>query len=68
MFLKHRVDVSFLFFAGFNCLDFYIRWVQHVVHLFCIFAVVMLPCLHAVQLQDVEVFDGFSYPSEFLCF
>ena len=45
MLLKHKVGCFFSFFAGFNCLDFYIRWIQHVVDLFCIFAVVMLPCL-----------------------
>ena len=30
MLLKHKVGCFFSFFAGFNCLDFYIRGIQHV--------------------------------------
>ena len=33
-FWNTRWDVAFLFFAGLNCLDFYIRWIQHVSVLF----------------------------------
>ena len=67
MFLKHKVGCFFSFFAGFNCLDFYIRWIQHVVHFFLHFCCCYVALVAAVQLQDVEVFDRFLCPSEFLC-
>ena len=45
MLLKHKVGCFFSFFAGFNCLDFYIRWIQHVLAFFAKFLVVMWHCL-----------------------
>ena len=46
MFLKHKVGCFFSFFPGFNYLDFYTRWIQHVVDLFLhSFFVVMWHCL-----------------------
>ena len=36
---------SLIVFAGFGCLDFYIRWIQHVLVFFANFLVVMWLCL-----------------------
>ena len=43
-----RWDVSFLLFAGFNCLDFYIRWIQHVwvfLHIFLLLCGIVCCCV-----------------------
>ena len=45
MLLKHKVGCFFAFFAGFNCLDFYIRWIQHVLVFLHRFLVVVWHCL-----------------------
>ena len=69
MLLKHKVGCFFSFFAGFNCLDFFIRWIQHVVDLFCIFLVVMWHCLLLCNYKMLlkhkvgcffSFFDGFN--------
>ena len=59
-----RVGVSF---AGFDCLDFYVRWIQDVVDLFCIVCCCYVASFVGVQLQDVELFDRVWCSSEFLC-
>ena len=68
MLLKHKVGCFFSFFAGFNCLDFYIRWIQHVVDLFCIFAVVMLPCLLLCNYKMLKCSTGFCAHQSFSAF
>ena len=52
MYLKDKVGCLFFFFAGFNCFDFYIRWVQHVLvfwHLFSLDSTVL-----------ISIFAGFN--------
>ena len=68
MFLKHKVGCFFSFFAGFNCLDFYIRWIQHVVHFFCIFAVVMLPWLLLCNYKMLKCSTDFCVHQSFSAF
>ena len=55
-------------FAGFNCLDFYVRWIQDVVDLFCIFVVVMLPCLLLCNYKMLKCSTEFGVPQSFFAF
>ena len=68
MFLKHKVGCFFSFFAGFTWLDFYIRWIQHVVDPFCIFAVVLLPCLLLWNYKMLKCSTAFCVRQKFSAF
>ena len=48
IFLKHKVGNFFSFFPGFNCFDFYIRWIQHVLvflHVFLLICGIVCCCV-----------------------
>ena len=61
MFLKDKLGCFFsFFFAGFNCLDFYTRWIQHVVDPFLHFCCCYVALFAAMQLQDVDLIFKFA--------
>ena len=57
-----------LSFAGFNCLDFYVRWIQEVVDLFLLFVVVMWPSLLLCNYKMLKCSADFSVHGSFSAF
>ena len=74
MLLKHKVGCFFSFFPGFNCLDLYFRWIEHVL----VFLQIDTQSIDKLESADstccwffVAFFSrfccGLVCPSEFLC-
>ena len=60
MFLKNKLGCFFFFRAGFNCLGFYTRWIQHVVDFFLHFCCCYVALFAAMQLQHVDLIFIFA--------
>ena len=59
MFLKHKVGYFFSFFPGFNCFDFYIRWIQHVLvflHVFLLICGIVCCCVTTRRWSVRQIF------------
>ena len=68
MLLKHKVGCFFSLSAGFNSLDFYIRWIQHVLVIFAKFLVVMWHCLLLCNYKMLKCSTDFCVHQSFSAF